>query len=410
MAVLGAGFLLSPSDRPPQPTLALTSPSNVTVEGQPLALLCAAPAGEAERRFRFYKGKVKMDAGAEVTSRAGEAELRVAESSRNHTGNFTCGYEEQTEGRWIPSYLSQAVEILPPHPQWLGFPLPGTAVFKVFFPPFFCLFVFFSSPEHAAAPRLAVEPPSGVVSETAPLRLTCVASRAEFRLRFRFYRNGEEIPAGTGAPRAGSGGSTAELLFPRSPRSFGGKFSCGVEEDVGGTWVAAPQSKGVNVTVKDLPSQPALLSDPPSGHVLDGDPLLLTCTATGPVTQRKFAFYKDGDEQFSETITKDRSLFNISVAKAALTTGRFTCRYEEKVNERWIPSPFSQEMMVITQARSQLLPFVAGCSAGAAALLLGLLLVVCLCRRRRGGVSWKGLRNKDDPSTYPMADVNGDDM
>lgn len=99
----------------------------------------------------------------------------------------------------------------------------------------------------------------------------------------------------------------------------------------------------------DCPSQPALLLDPPSGEVVDGDPLLLTCVANGPTAQRKFFFYKDGAEQFSEMATKDRSLFNIPEAKATIATGRFTCRYEERVSDTWISSPFSQTMVVLTQ-------------------------------------------------------------
>ncbi|XP_072705401.1 Fc receptor-like protein 4 [Ciconia boyciana] len=238
-------IIISVKDRPSQPTLAVKSSTGVTVEGQPLVLLCAAPAGDAERRFHFYKEKVEVVSGTELTLGDTEAQLRVVESDRNHTGNFTCGYEENTEGRWISSYHSQAVEIL--------------------------------VKEAASAPSLGVDPPTGVASEAYPLRLTCVASRDDFRLRFHFYRNGVEIPPGQEGSKTGNAGNFSELFFPQSPRKFSGKFSCGVEEDVGGKWVPSPQSEAVDVTVKDLPSQPALLSDPASGQVIDGDPLVLTC-------------------------------------------------------------------------------------------------------------------------------------
>ena len=105
-------FLLSPSDHPPQPTLALKPSTGVAIEGQPLVFLCKAPAGEGERRFHFYREKAEVAGGTELISRETEAQLRVTESGRNQTGNFTCRYEEKMEGRWIPSYLSQAVEIL----------------------------------------------------------------------------------------------------------------------------------------------------------------------------------------------------------------------------------------------------------------------------------------------------------
>ncbi|NXK15592.1 FCRL5 protein, partial [Herpetotheres cachinnans] len=211
-------IIISVKDHPPRPTLALKSSTGVAIEGQPLVFLCTAPVGDEERRFHFYKGKVKVIKGAELTLGNTEAQLRVLESSRNYTGNFTCGYEEKTEGRWIPSYLSQAVEVLVKEP--------------------------------ASAPRLGVDPPSGVVSENYTLRITCVASRDDFRLRFHFYRNGVEIPPGHEGSKTGNTGNFSELLFPQSPKRFGGKFSCGVEEDVGGTWVPSPQSEAVEVTVK----------------------------------------------------------------------------------------------------------------------------------------------------------------
>ncbi|NXL11143.1 FCRL5 protein, partial [Mesembrinibis cayennensis] len=220
--------VISVKDRPPQPTLLLTSPSRVTVEGQPLVFLCAAPAAAAEQRFQFYNGKMEVTGGAEVVLGNGEAKLRLPRSDGNHTGNFTCRYEEKTEGRWIRSYLSRAVEILVKAP--------------------------------APPPRLRVDPASGVVSEDDPVRLTCVASRADFALKFRFYRNGAEIPAGRAPSQSRhDGGNFSRLFGPPTPRSFGGRFSCGVEEEVGGAWVPAPRSEGVDVAVKGRcpPSPPA---------------------------------------------------------------------------------------------------------------------------------------------------------
>ncbi|NWI26670.1 TITIN protein, partial [Sula dactylatra] len=211
-------IVINVKDRPPQPALALKSSTNVTIEGQPLLFLCTAPAGDAERRFHFYKGKAEVISGAELTLGDTEAQLRVVETNRNHTDNFTCGYEEKTEGRWILSYRSRAVEIL--------------------------------VKEAALPPRLGVDPPTGVVSEDYPLRLTCEASREDFPLRFRFYRNGLEIPPGQTGSKLSSAGNFSELFFPQSPRGFSGKFSCGVEEDAGGTWVPSPQSNGADVTVK----------------------------------------------------------------------------------------------------------------------------------------------------------------
>ncbi|NXN66953.1 FCRL5 protein, partial [Himantopus himantopus] len=247
-------IVLSVKDHPPQPTLALKPSTGVTVVGQTLVFSCTAPPGEAERRFHFYQEKVEVTGDLAATSEVTEARLKVTmESARNHTGNFTCGYEEKTEGRWISSYLSPTVEVL--------------------------------VKEVASPPRLEVHPPTGVVSEEAPLNLTCVATREDFQLRFRFYRNGTEIPEGDGGAEMKIFGNYAQLFFQRSPRRWSGQFRCLVEEEVDGTWVPSPQSQTVEVTVK---------------------------------------------------------------------------------------------------VRSRLIPLVGGCIAGGVAVLLGLLLAVCLWRRRRG--------------------------
>ncbi|XP_075301069.1 LOW QUALITY PROTEIN: uncharacterized protein LOC142364833 [Opisthocomus hoazin] len=418
-------ILINVKDRPPRPTLTLTSSTGMAVQGHALAFLCAAPAADGERRFHFAREGGGAVGGATVaTSANGEARLDVAKSEANHTGNFTCGYEEKTEGRWIASYPSPPVAVVVIENSWISpqsgpVPLPKIPIFsktrRLPLPPAPPPLTAAPPPPQRLppAPRLSVDPPGGLLSESYPLGLTCSASRASFPARFRFFRDGAELPpAGGGASPTdtASSGSSAHLLVPRSPRRFGGKFSCGVEEEVGGAWVATPRSDAVEVIVKDLPPPPALLLDPPSGRVAEGAPLLLTCAAAAPPAPRRFAFYKDGGQAYAADAAADHAHFRLAAATPALAAGRFSCRYEEKVGERWVPSPASQPVTVLVQARSQLIPLAAGCAAGAAALLLGLLLVVCLCRRRRGSAHWKGLHNKDDPGAYPMASVSASDL
>lgn len=100
-------FFFTISDLPPPPTLTLTPAGGVTVEGRPLVFLCHAPAGEAPRRFHFYKDMVEVTEGTQLTSGETEAQLKVAAAGMGLSGNVTCGYEEETEGRWVPSYPSQ---------------------------------------------------------------------------------------------------------------------------------------------------------------------------------------------------------------------------------------------------------------------------------------------------------------
>lgn len=367
-------------DPPPAPTLVLNASSRVVSEGSPLLFLCTAPAGAVGPRFRIFRD------GSEIPGEilgGHQIRLLVAPSGRNHSGNFSCGYEELVQGRWILSALSDVIEVTVKEP-------PG-------------------------APRLDVDPPFTELLEGAPLRLTCLAPGAAPGLRFHFFRNGVEIPRSPPEPKNPqnppnlpgiTAGGSSELLIPKTPQNFGGIFSCGFEEDVGGTWVASPPSQGLEVVVKALPGPPGLLLDPPSGRVRAGDVLGVTCAANGSGGggERRFYFYKDGAQQFWEAGFRERALLNLPVAENS--GGGFSCRYEERVRGRWVASPLSRVAVVTVTAPALPVPLVAGCAAAAAAALLGLLGVVCYCHRRRGRAHWKGLYNKEDPGTYPMTGVD----
>ncbi|XP_041346058.1 Fc receptor-like protein 6 [Pyrgilauda ruficollis] len=212
--------LINVQDRPTQPNLTVM-PSSITVEGQPLVFFCTAPPGPAERRFRFFQEELEVTDWIQEDSRAGGVRLRVERSDQNQTGNFSCRYEEMTEGRWIASYPSDAIQVVVKDP--------------------------------CPAPLLSVEPPSGVVAAGHRLRLTCAAPRRDFRRRFRFFRDGAEVtPGDVGDADDVIGdvaGDGSELLFPRISPELAGNFSCLLEEEVGGAWLEAPPSQGVAVVV-----------------------------------------------------------------------------------------------------------------------------------------------------------------
>ncbi|XP_017584208.1 PREDICTED: Fc receptor-like protein 6, partial [Corvus brachyrhynchos] len=215
--------VINVQDRPAKPNLTVT-PSSVTIEGQPLVFFCAAPPGDAERRFGFFQGELKVTDGIQEDSGAAGVRLRVEKSGLNQTGNFSCRYEEMTEGRWIESYASDAIQVIVKDPC----------------PP----------------PHLSVEPPSGVVAVGHRLRLTCAAPRDNFRRRFRFFRDGAEVTSGTGDTRDTRDG--AELLFPQISQELAGNFSCRVEEEVGGAWGEGPprQGRGRGGQGPSLPAHP----------------------------------------------------------------------------------------------------------------------------------------------------------
>ncbi|KAH1181954.1 hypothetical protein KIL84_009708 [Mauremys mutica] len=108
-------------DSPPQPVLELDPPSGAVSEGLPLLIICAVSRDATrEWRFHFYKDRVEIipgDMGYEIsttepgTGSTNVSVLSIPQAGPNNTGEFTCGYEENVGGRWIPSSRSRAVNV-----------------------------------------------------------------------------------------------------------------------------------------------------------------------------------------------------------------------------------------------------------------------------------------------------------
>nr|XP_008175749.1 uncharacterized protein LOC103307162 [Chrysemys picta bellii] len=107
-------------DPPPQPVLGLDPPSGAVSEGLPLLIICAVSRDAREWRFHFYKDGAEIipgDMGSEInTTEPGTVSMNVSvlsipQAGPNNTGEFTCRYEENVSGRWIPSPRSRAVNV-----------------------------------------------------------------------------------------------------------------------------------------------------------------------------------------------------------------------------------------------------------------------------------------------------------
>ncbi|XP_043351878.1 Fc receptor-like protein 5 [Dermochelys coriacea] len=111
---------LSVTDPPPQPKLSVDPLSGVVSEGLPLLITCMAPENTSERRFQFYKDGAEIgpgDKGSEIsttepsTGSMNFSVLSIPRAGPRNTGEFSCGFEVNMGGRWIPSPRSQAVNV-----------------------------------------------------------------------------------------------------------------------------------------------------------------------------------------------------------------------------------------------------------------------------------------------------------
>ncbi|XP_075768411.1 Fc receptor-like protein 5 [Pelodiscus sinensis] len=123
IAVTGSSSKLAPSGDPP---------SGPVSKGPPLLLTCTAPGDTGERRFHFYKDGLEIvprgagseiDAGEPSSGSVNVPVTRVLKAGPSNMGDFTCGYEKNVSGRWVPSPRSQSVNIPMSEPRTArGFP------------------------------------------------------------------------------------------------------------------------------------------------------------------------------------------------------------------------------------------------------------------------------------------------
>ncbi|KAJ6656775.1 hypothetical protein lerEdw1_003106 [Lerista edwardsae] len=106
-------------DPPPPPVLDVRPPPGAVYLGEPLLISCLTSSNNPEKRYHFYKDGVEMDSSNEGYPRRSnesgdpspDATLRIPQANSSHSGEFACSYEEDMNGRWVPSPHSQKVDI-----------------------------------------------------------------------------------------------------------------------------------------------------------------------------------------------------------------------------------------------------------------------------------------------------------
>ncbi|XP_075768087.1 Fc receptor-like protein 5 [Pelodiscus sinensis] len=122
------------------------------------------------------------------------------------------------------------------------------------------------------------------------------------------------------------------------------------------------ESNRITIKVKDPPPQPTLSVNPPPREVNEGHRLVITCTAPGDASERRFHFYQHGAEiipgdagsatHITAPGTVPRNVAVLSIPRADTnSSGEYSCGYEEKDSGRWIPSTRSQAVMVTLKER-----------------------------------------------------------
>ncbi|KAM3653881.1 Fc receptor-like protein 5 [Ammospiza maritima maritima] len=366
---------VTPSEPPlPAPSISLRPPGPRFLPGDAVSVVCSAPPGAGRvLSFRFW-GAPGWAGEARSGRRAFALNVTVGAGDR---GALACAYRARRRDG------SEA----------LSEPSPGVAI---------------DVRDRPAQPNLTVSPSRRTVIGQ-PLLFLCAAppGPAPARRHFRFLRDGREVSGEAGPEGSGS----ARMRVERSGRNDTGNFSCRYEEMDEGRWIGSDPSQAVAVVVEEPSPPPVLWVEPRSGVVGAGQRLRLICSAHRRHFRRRFRFFRDGDE-LSDDLIGDVGDDVIGEGSQVVLerilpefSGNFSCRLEEEVGGAWVEAPPSEGVAVVVVADSDFLPLVIGGVVGVASLLLAILLAAWLCRRRRGGSRWRGLRPGDDTGTLRMGDL-----
>ncbi|XP_038226203.1 alpha-1B-glycoprotein-like isoform X1 [Dermochelys coriacea] len=332
-----------------KPLLTVSPEYSTYCIGNSVTFTCLTPKGHQAMQFQFLRD------GAEVDSAETQSQLphtyNLPRLNVHDSGSYRCRY--WTPGQKIASKLSDPITI------------------NVY--------------ERPPPPSLSLDPPCLEYLLGEPVMLSCIDPKVGKVTGYRFYneRNGE---TSTYAPDPSGG---AKLVFLALHMADAGPYTCKYWRAESGQEILSVGSQPVSVSVLDPPSQPSLSMDPPTGVIKEGLPLLLTCTAPRDTGERRFHFYRDGAEfipgntwsQISTTGQGTGSM-NVSVLRipraSPNSSGRFTCGYEEKVCQKWVPSPRSQAVNItVTADKVFLLRFLV--VGGSFFIINGLIFLISHC-------------------------------
>ncbi|XP_075768369.1 Fc receptor-like protein 5 isoform X2 [Pelodiscus sinensis] len=344
--------------RPPAaPTLSQSPLHQLYLSEESVQLTCSLPSGDvAITKFQFSKNGERIFPSGSSYSDVMNLTLWSWDS-----GSYTCQYWIHLSGREIQSVESPPVSI--------------------------------SVRARPLVPKLTVSPPHGILLPGESVNLTCSVLSASTQSGIRFFRDGQIIDSRKLLEYWFH--VSTSLLLSNVSKSEAGVYSCDYWKTESGREIPSKRSQPISIRVIDSLPQPSLTTNPPSGAVREGLPLLITCTAPRDAGERRFHFYKDGikyvpGEAESEISTMEpgtRSM-NISllcIPWASLNNSKeFACGYEENVSGRWIPSPRSQTVTVTEtgtsspQTRDILL-----ITGGILLLIAALAALICYCHRKK---------------------------
>ncbi|XP_042328045.1 uncharacterized protein LOC121932965 isoform X2 [Sceloporus undulatus] len=331
----------------PAPKISLSSPFSVFARGEWIWLACRAQTGQNVLRFYFYRreGENQWTTYREQ----GESSLWISTTDLKSKESFACSYTVlDNTGNRSASPRSNSVD------------------FSVIEPP--------------EAPTLSLVPlhPFYILGEEVTLK--CSASEEKDVARYRFSKEQKGLWKLFGE---GKGPHEAFQVDAYATGQYSCRYWIRTRE---GQEIKSLGSNTVPIVVKDPPPAPELTVESSSGVVQEGDTLLIMCSSNGNHAKKIFHFYQDGAEINSTnkgSLKSSNVSLSISLQAQPNHTGEFACRYEERMNGRWIMSSWSQRLNITVSSSIQN----SYTAWWAASFMILLMIPFVFCSRRKKSVS-----------------------
>nr|XP_042702700.1 alpha-1B-glycoprotein-like [Chrysemys picta bellii] len=255
--------------------------------------------------------------------------LSIPQAGPNNIGEFTCGYEENVSGRWIPSPRSWAVNVT--------VNVTRTGLISSPFSSFNHGLSHSTDPsasvlDHLSAPTLSLDTRYTVYLPGERVTLTCSAPRGELVSGYRFsYQKGQQDPSAVQHPNEGT------RLELTAEKGNAGTYTCAYWRWESNQEISSGNSNSVSITVTDTPEAPTLSLSPPHQLYLTGESVRLTCSPPrGDEAVTRFQVYKYRGKNISPDVLSNSRATNFKLKPG--DSGSYTCLYWIRVSGREIPS------------------------------------------------------------------------
>ncbi|XP_078069583.1 scavenger receptor cysteine-rich type 1 protein M130-like isoform X2 [Mustelus asterias] len=293
------------TNHPTQPTISASPAYPVYLSGESISMTCTVSQGYSAVRLEWLKDSIPIrssnNSGQSLT-------YTIQNLSGSSEGSYTCSYQTELSGRWIPSVLSQPIEI-----------------FLTRIPP---------------APTVLVAPhhPVYVVGES--VTITCTAPRSHSAGRYQLLKGSLAV----------SESNAMQQSFSYPLRNIGmsdsGNYTCTYQAQVSGRWIRSHQSEPLGITLTRPPSQPEVSRQPEYPIYVAGETVTITCAVSNSGSADRIELVKALTSVMNSTRNQQPLTYTIK----SLTTdneGSYMCFTQMQVSGRWIHSSSSPAVVIV---------------------------------------------------------------